>query len=263
MADRPPRDGWSETHETRARTAGHASYEAWIMELEAEPAHKGHPRGKICAGWASSRGQPCTQPAGSQTGHLGTGRCKWHFGSTRQARRKMPARILARRAEAVRGAVDLLTVREERATAQELLEMQLEELEEAGVISLRGSAGDVLHAIKANDPDLLLAAVSVLETALNGASRIEQLYSQIADCLDLIRRLTETEARIVKMKHDVMTREQAGTFLGRVSRELEGGVFDIIGDRQVAERCLARFSDRMLPYVVPEDLEPIEIGGGE
>lgn len=174
----------------------------------------------------------------------------------------MPARILAARAEAAREE-DLLTVREERATARELLVMQLEEVEEAGVLTLREPAEDVLRAIKSQDAAKLALAAPVLEGALNGASRIERLYGQIAGCLDLVRRLTETEARIVKMRHDIMTREQAGTFLGRVSRELEASVNDVIGDRQVGERVLARFSDRMLPYVAPPERDPIEIGGLE
>lgn len=237
MPDRPPR-GWPQGHDKLARAAGFESWQAWAESFEAE---KG---GKICGGKNPGTKRPCRNWAGFRTGHAGRGRCWRH-----QGRKPAIPKNLAH-AEAVAAAdPELLSVRDQMTTARMVQARIIAELEEVDVFSVRSVAGDahtrIDRAIKAKDPDALTVAMKDLDDALSRTASVVDLYGKLESSIDLIRRLMESEARILKIRHDMVSREQLVALIGRVSRSFRVALDRYVADERIRREVMLHFAESL------------------
>ncbi len=239
MADLPRDKGrWPYEHDIVAQEAGYGSWILWCEALEEE---KGS---KICGGRLSARGRPCRRQAGWGTSHLGSGRCRKHQGRPPM----VPRALLAAESQAMRDG-ELLSVRDQMITARDLQGVIISELETADIFTLRARAGDahgrIRRAIKSKDPEALNLAMRDLESALGETGSVVDLYSKLESSIDLIRRLAESEARILKIRHDMVSREQLVHLMGRVSRAFRGSLDRNVPDDRVRRLVMMDFADAL------------------
>lgn len=216
--------GWTKAHHERAVEAGYDSWPSWIEEIEGEKDFE------ICG--ASARRGPCSFRAGHGTGHLGRGRCSVHGGKSRGT----PTNLVAAERMAAEDH-ELLSVRREMESASEILDTMFEEMREVGAVTISERTGqahqELLAAVKSGKLPTIKKATSDLTDVLQMAADYISILDRLERWIDLKRKLTESESRILKTRHDMVTREQLARLVGRVARAMKGALERNVQDERI------------------------------
>lgn len=273
----PPKRGWSDANERRAREAGHEDYSAWVRAVEREV---GHP---VCGAWARSAGRPCKQ---WQVEANQRGRCRTHKGGEQrgaansqakhlQRSEHMPAEVLGR-VEALResdpldltGPLGVLYFRMEQ-----LLDRAVPSNGDAGAsASLEGAreALDLLdRAVDTGEARHLRAARRELEDAVGGAEAERSTWREVRDVADEIRRMVGTANRVRKAESEAMTRRELADFGTYYVMRLMRAVQEVVGkyEEEHGGPFFARLQrdliERFQREVAVFRGQPVDVQGGE
>lgn len=240
MAD-PPRDGWSAKHHDLARAAGYPTWDAWVTWLEGRSRYQA-----ICA--ARNRAdRPCARPAGWGTAHVGTGRCKLHFGNTavgpghtqyKHGRYTttvpMPADILARR-EAAATDPELLSLAKQIATVDAKEDRLLAALAE-------------LDAAPRPEPQPNEDSAAYAKRVRAWRAQREDVWADLYLWADQKRKLVDAEMKLRVAHHDMLTRDQLRLLVDWVAMSLREALEAKVTDTAQRNAAYTMFAHRMRQF---------------
>ncbi len=237
MASRPYKGRWPTGHDAIARAAGHESWDAWILAVEARLGWE------ICGGkWPRRDGPPCGRQAGWGIPGVTTGRCRDHnrgaarAGPThpnyRHGRNSKFAGLAARYRERYERYVehhDYLEFRAEIAALDARIDALLSHGHEpASPEALRGRMEDCRRALDGDDVERIQSAFAALEAALDATVVDSAAWSEVERLWALRSRLVDTELRRIQRESSPMSEAQ-------FAHEVEALVRVVIGEGYVAE----------------------------
>lgn len=190
---------------------------------------------KICGATAKRTGEPCEQPAGWGTGHVGEGRCKLHGGAslagpasgqykTGKYSQYLPKRLKDRYEESLTDQ-RLMALREEIALTDARQAELVQKLDTGEGPSAWETAREAVQAcreaLEERDPTAMYDALETLADTVETGLNNEEVWEQIRTNADHRRKLVKTEQKRLESMGQMIQAERAYTLVDRIVALLE------------------------------------------